>query len=141
MKVFFYGLFMDTKILQEKGVNATNPRKGYLEHYTLRIGERASLLPASGDRSWGLLMDIENNALDELYKEASVADYLPEEVLIITENGEMERAICYNLPESKLKGTNPAYAKALCALGKQMGLSRGIYRENKTDGHLLRMPI
>lgn len=30
MEVFFYGLFMDENILAKKGINPSNPRKGYL---------------------------------------------------------------------------------------------------------------
>ncbi|MDW3646058.1 MAG: gamma-glutamylcyclotransferase family protein [Bacteroidia bacterium] len=120
MLLFFYGLFMDIDILAKNGVNPTNPRKAYLEDYALKIGTRASLIPAKGERAYGLLMSLEKEAVTKLYAEASVSDYLAEEVEVVIENQESRNAICYNLPQEALSGTNASYAKALYALARQL---------------------
>jgi len=120
MEVFFYGLFMDTGILSKQGVKASNPRKAYLEDYSLKIGQRASLIPTKGERAYGLVMSLEQEAVKKLYSEASVADYLPEEVHIITSENENIKASCYNLPLEALSGRNESYARALYSLAKKL---------------------
>jgi len=122
MEVFFYGLFMDREILSKNGVKSSNPRMGFLLDYALKIGHRASLLPSPGERAYGILMTVESEAIQALYAEASVADYIPEEVNIVTTDNEQVAAICYNLPVELLTGTNETYARALHKLAKQLGL-------------------
>ena len=123
MQVFFYGLFMDEAILEKNGIQPSDPRLGYLDNYTLKIGNRASLIPSEGDQAWGLLMKVNPDAIQGLYAEPSVADYIPEEVIIHTASGESVEAFCYNLPLELLSGEpNTGYASALYDLGKVKGL-------------------
>ena len=123
MQVFFYGLFMDESILRKNGLQPSDPRIGYLDHYVLKIGNRASLLPKENERSWGVVMDVDQKAIQELYAEPSVADYVPEEVSITLNNGEVVPASCYNLPLELMTGKpNREYATALYELGKKLGL-------------------
>ena len=88
MEVFFYGLFMDLDILIKNGVSPSNPRKGYLNNYTLKIGNRASLIPCEKEKAYGIIMTINDEEIIKLYAEKSVADYIPEEVKVITETNE-----------------------------------------------------
>lgn len=120
MDVFFYGLFMDMDILAKNGMYPSNPRKGYLQDYTLKIGNRASLIPSKDERSYGVLMTVDAEILQELYAEPSVADYIPEEVIVHLESGDMVQAYCYNLPSELMTGTNPTYAASLHTLAKKL---------------------
>lgn len=120
-EVFFYGLFMDRTLLLQKGIRPANPRKGYLNNYALQIGNRASLLPSQGERAYGMVMSLAEDALQKLYSEVSVADYVPEIVDVITDTGQTVSATCYNLPAEFLTGTNAAYAQSLYALAQQEG--------------------
>jgi len=122
MDVFFYGLFMDEEILMKNGVAPSNPRKGYLNNYTLKIGNRASLIPADGEKAYGILMQVDDVKIKNLYAEKSVADYVPENVEIMTESNELVSATCYNLPLELLAGTNQNYAKLLYDLAKRLNL-------------------
>lgn len=121
MEVFFYGLFMDLNILSKNGITPSNPRRGYLNDYALKIGNRASLVPCKNEKSYGIVMTVDKDAIQNLYAEASVADYIPEEVNIITDSGDAVTATCYNLPADSLTGTNESYAKSLYILAKQEG--------------------
>ncbi len=121
MEVFFYGLFMDRAILHKKGIEPSNLRKGYLEDYALKIGNRASLIPCRNEKSYGIVMTVDDDKIPALYAEASVADYVPEEVNIITSDNESIKAICYNLPPESLEGTNTGYAESLYNLAKLEG--------------------
>ena len=120
MEVFFYGLFMDEDILKRKGIHPSNPRKGYLNNYTLKIGQRASLIPCENEQAYGILMEVSEEEISRLYAEKSVADYIPEEVEVVTESGECLIATCYNLPLELLTGTNAAYARSLYALAEKL---------------------
>lgn len=135
MEVFFYGLFMDIDILSKQGVKASHPRTAYLEDYSLKIGQRASLIPFEGERAYGVVMSLEEVAVEKLYSEASVADYLPEEVRIVSEKNERIKAVCYNLPLEALSGTNETYAKALSGLAKKLGFPQDYIEkiENMAD--------
>jgi hypothetical protein len=131
MEVFFYGLFMDTGVLLKNGIHPSNPRKGYLNNYTLKIGNRASLIPSEGERSYGIVMTIDKDAIRNLYAEASVADYIPEEVSIITHTNDSITATCYNLPLELITGTNTSYAKSLYTLAKQKGFPKAYLEKIK----------
>ncbi len=121
MEVFFYGLFMDVNILSKNGIRPSNPRKGYLKDYTLKIGNRASLIPCQNERAYGIVMTVDDDAIHDLYAEASVADYIPEEVNVIINSNESVTATCYSLPAESLTGTNESYAMSLYKLAKQEG--------------------
>ena len=120
--VFFYGLFMDESLLAAKGVTSSRATVGYVDGYGLRIGRRATLVPDEGNRAYGVLMTMRADDVRTLYSEQSVADYVSEAVSVVLPDGTLESAVCYNLPESKLKGTNPQYANALLTLAGKLGL-------------------
>ena len=120
MRVFFYGLFMDESILLKNDIAPTSSTKGYLKDYTLKIGNRASLIPCKNEKAYGLIMNIADEKIIKLYSEQSVADYIPEKVEIITELNERLSATCYNLPTALLAGTNTLYAKSLYDLAKKL---------------------
>ena len=58
-------------------------------------------------------MDITSDEAAELYAEESVADYVPEPVIVELMDGQQVAATCYNLPIDKVKGTNKDYAESL----------------------------
>jgi hypothetical protein len=120
MEVFFCGLFMDQDLLIKKGINPSNPRKGYLNNYELKIGNRASLIQSPKEKAHGIVMTISDDEIIKLYAEKSVADYVPEKVEVVTETNEHIIANCYNLPPDLMIGTNEAYAKSLYNLVKKL---------------------
>jgi hypothetical protein len=120
--VFFYGLFMDESLLASRGVHAREPTIGYVDGYGLRIGERATLLPESNSRAYGVLMKIASEDAAALYSEQSVADYVAEPVVVTLPGAIKVSAVCYNLPAEKLVGTNSEYAAALLSLATKLGL-------------------
>lgn len=124
MEVFFYGLFMDKDILIKNGINPSNPRKGYLNNYTLEIGNRASLIQCKNEKAYGIIMEVNDEEIIKLYAEKSVADYIPEKVKIVTESNEHLIATCYNLPLELLTGTNELYAKSLYELAKKLNFPK-----------------
>ncbi len=120
--VFFYGLFMDESLLASMGISPSRAAVGYVDGYGLRIGRRATLVPDETSRAYGVLMNIRTEQVRALYSEKSVADYVSESVSVVLPDGTHESAVCYNLPEGKLEGTNSRYASSLLMLAGKLGL-------------------
>ena len=122
MRVFFYGLFMDESLLATKSIEPSEVNLGFVDGYCLRIGERATLVRRPGSRAYGAMMDIAPSEATELYAEESVADYLPEPVIVELMDGTQVEATCYNLPGDKVTGANKEYAESLLDVATRLGL-------------------
>jgi hypothetical protein len=122
INVFFYGLFMDESLLASKGIRPKLSRLGYVDDLRLHIGERATLLPAKDSRSYGVLMEVTLDQAAGLYSDESVCDYVAEAVVVHLPDDKQVAAICYNLPASKLTGTNSRYAADLLALATRLSM-------------------
>ena len=116
MKVFFYGLFMDERLLATKRIAPSGIRAGFVDGYQLCIGERATLVPRPGGRAYGVVMEIASGEIEDLY-----ADYVPEPVIVELMDGAQVRATCYNLPGDKITGTNKDYAASLLEVATGLG--------------------
>jgi hypothetical protein len=111
---FFYGLFMDVDVLRESKVTPSNPRRAYVADFALRIGQRATLLPAAGARAYGMLIALTHRELERLYTAPGLEQYRPEAVLAQTLGGTLVPALCYNLREAPAAHErNPDYATRL----------------------------
>jgi Gamma-glutamyl cyclotransferase, AIG2-like len=121
--VFFYGLFMDAAVLEAKGVRGTGSQLGIVRHWSLCIGQRATLAPASGQAVHGVLMRLSLSEVERLYAEDSVRMYRPIAVLVETDEAEAVAALAYVLPEPPApQERNPEYASRLRALAERLGL-------------------
>lgn len=130
-KIFFYGLFMDRRLLTEKGLNPQTIGPAVLHGYRIHIGERATLLPSAASRAYGIVMDLPDEEADALYSEPSVRAYERERVRVtlLASNRDVE-VDCYNLPgELGMAGANPAYAKELSRLAEALGFDPAYARE------------
>jgi Gamma-glutamyl cyclotransferase, AIG2-like len=111
---FFYGLFMDIEILNEAGVRPLNPRKAYVDDFALRIGQRATLIPSTGNRTYGMIFALTHSKLERLYNAPGLTEYRSEAVLVHLLDGTTVAALCYNLLKPpKSKDRNPDYAAKL----------------------------
>jgi hypothetical protein len=111
---FFYGLFMDVGVLRSSGVAPENPRHAHVDHFALRIGERATLVQFAGARSYGMLMALTHSEFDRLYGAPGLDQYRPEAILATTRRGDTVPAMCYNLlVPPKPTERNPDYARRL----------------------------
>lgn len=118
---FFYGLFMDSGILRASQVVAANPRRAYVDGYALRIGRRATLVPASEARVYGMVFALTHDELEKLYTAPGLEQYRPEAILAHSMEGESLPALCYNLREAPgLDEANTPYAARLRAVLGQL---------------------
>src|ERR1700728_3417598 len=94
--VFFYGLFMDVRILNSKGLDPKNVVPASVPGFALRIGERATLVADSGSKAYGLLMYQTHDEVRKLYSEESVRAYQPEAVMAVLADNSPVPALCFN---------------------------------------------
>lgn len=116
--IFFYGLFMDTALLQEMGLGASVAVPAKLQGYKIHIGKRATLIQEPGCTSYGMLIELPDDEATTLYSAPDVCDYVPESVIAVRLNdGATQGALCYNLPADKrVEGFDAAYAQKLSNL-------------------------
>jgi hypothetical protein len=111
---FFYGLFMDVGVLRNSAVAPVNPRKAYVDGFALRIGNRATLVPAAGARAYGMVIALTRPELEKLYSAPGLDQYRAEAVLACCLDGGAVPALCYNLlTEPRADERNPDYAVRL----------------------------
>ena len=114
VEAFFYGLYMDLDVLREAGVAPLASRKAYVDGFALRIGRRATLLPAAGARAYGMLYAVTHAELERLYTAPGLEQYRPEAVIARPLEGTPTPALCYNLREApRPQERNPDYAERL----------------------------
>ena len=122
VKIFFYGLFMDIVLLREKGIEPVNVRAASAPDFSIRIGDRATLVSDPDSQAYGMLMELTHDEIEQLYSEPSVHVYRPEAISVKLSDGSHAAALCYNLPVPQTsEETNPEYAAKLCELARRLG--------------------
>ena len=129
--IFFYGLFMDVKLLQDMGFDPEVVGPAELQDYRIRIGNKATLVADAGFCSYGIVMRLPEDQAAALYAAPGVADYVPEEVdVVLLTTCDVLKAWCYNLPPDKVGGgVNTEYAEKLSRLLLDLGFPSGYAQE------------
>ncbi len=114
---FFYGLFMDVDLLRASGVSVSEACRAYVDDFALRIGRRATLVPSTGARAYGMVIALRHADLDRLYGAPGLEDYRAEAVVARLLDGGLAAALCYNLGEPPAPDErNAEYARRLAQL-------------------------
>ncbi len=124
VEVFFYGLYMDDSILKSRDVVAKNKRIGYVDGYRLRIGKNATLLRDKNSKSYGVICSIMHDDIYKLYGLAGLVNYVPEALIVRTDDSKKSPAMCYvllNPPHEE--EINSDYYQKLGSCMKEYGLS------------------
>jgi hypothetical protein len=115
---------MNDSLLKEKGFHPSPPILSHVDGYALKVGERATLVKATGERAYGYVMALSEEESNKLYGESSVADYRAEKVIATTSENVSLDVVVYNLPIEKLAGRNRQYAKSLAKIARDVGLPK-----------------
>jgi hypothetical protein len=108
-------------LLQANGITSPNLRVASVPGFQLRIGARATLVPAQSGRVFGVVASLAHDELERLYSGPGVQAYKPEAVLTYLPNGETLAALCYNLEEPPSPDEhNLDYASRLRALAERL---------------------
>lgn len=130
-RVFFYGLYMDSRLLEDTGLHPESFGIAKLCNYRIHIGDRATLIPDTGSTTYGVLMKLPGDEASQLYARPEVAGYEAEQVDVTLLNDESKQsAVSYILPEEALGADpNTEYAKRLAMLVTELGLPSAYARE------------
>ena len=123
-RIFFYGLYMDSGLLQSMGLRPRVVGAARLDDYQLRICRRATLVPARGKSSYGFLHELEPGEAEALYSRPEVRGYVPQAVKVtLLANAAVHDADCYVLESEETDAAPDAdYATRLAALVARLGL-------------------
>jgi hypothetical protein len=130
-RVFFYGLYMDSRLLEDMGFHPESSGIAKLRNYRIHIGDRATLIPDTGSTAYGVLMTLPGDEASQLYARPEVAGYQAESVdVTLLNDASKQAAVSYILPE-ETPGAHPntTYAKRLALLATQLGLPAAYARE------------
>lgn len=121
-EIFFYGLFMDERVLREKGIQPHASRKAVLNGYRLTIGERAMLFPDPSSQAFGMVHVLTERETNLLYAEPGLDMYRPETVIATFEDGSTRAVTTFNLQQTTTEAKfNVEYAKKLKSILEHLG--------------------
>ena len=119
---FFYGLYMDQSVLAEAGVTPRSPRRASADGFALKIGKRATLVPAPDSRVWGMVFALAPDDLAKLYGAQDLDTYQPQEIEVALENRAIIPARVYVLPQAAAPDErNADYAEKLKGVLTRLG--------------------
>lgn len=135
--VFFYGLFMDERILRDKGVEPLRPRRAVVAGYRLRIGRRARLVPEPGARAFGMVFALTDREIASLYAESGLELYRPESVRASFEDGTSAPVTAFNLDATQAEADpDLGYVARLRVVFERLGFPiEGLEGKGSAAGH------
>lgn len=123
---FFYGGYMNPDVLAASGTSPTQCEVGYVEGLKLCVGPIANLEETKGARAYGLLARLSHSDLDMLYggdpAALQGAVYLPEAVLVHTNDGRAVPAMTFVCPSLSGAAPDEAYVAKLITAAEKIGL-------------------
>src|SRR5215216_5472343 len=115
--IFFYGLFMDERVLRQKGVEPRASRKAVVHGYQPTIGQRAMLVPQSSSQAFGMVYELTEGEIDSLYSQPGLNMYRPMTVIATFAGGSADPVTTFNLQETSAdEEPNLEYAAKLRAV-------------------------
>lgn len=118
VNIFFYGLFMDMGMLQQRGLTPHNPQVARLDGYDLDIRERATLIRKAGARAYGIVTALTHEDISTRYADPRVRESRPEAVVVTLADARQVPAWCDTLPQVTGASRNPVYARRLVEVAK-----------------------
>ena len=99
VQVFFYGSFMNLRVLEEAGIPKRPFAPAAIHGYELVIQPHANITEAGDGVVYGILANITHAELETLYSThlgtITTAHYLPEATLVSTRGGKIVPAMVY----------------------------------------------
>ncbi len=119
--VFFYGLYMDPSLLEQKGIIPRNPRGAKVEGYAIRVGQRVTLLREAGKSAFGMVYSLTHAEIHSLYWGAGIEVYRAEPVVAhIIGDGSVPALCCILLVPPETDESNAEYAAQLRTVLKRL---------------------
>jgi hypothetical protein len=121
VSVFFYGSFIDPRVLAEVDVVPESLEVARLPGFDIVIGPLANLVRSDRDCVYGVVCRATHAELARLYGQAWVGTYLPEAVVVETAGGRLVPALCYLAPDPAPARPAPGYVEKIVGAGRAHG--------------------
>jgi hypothetical protein len=95
VRVFFYGSFIDRDVLARVHYHPDKMEVARLDGFDITMRPLATLIQYDGRCVYGVLANATHAELQRLYGEDWVRAYLPEAVVVTTQDGAFHPALCY----------------------------------------------
>jgi hypothetical protein len=122
--VFFYGSYINRAVLKEVEFVPERWEVARLSGFDIRIQPRANLVRSEAHCVYGIVATGTHAELARLYAHAHDVlgeTYLPEAVLVETQNGTWRPALCYLCPEMQPRPADPAYVERIAVPAREYG--------------------
>ncbi|MES9857265.1 MAG: gamma-glutamylcyclotransferase family protein [Sedimenticola sp.] len=119
--VFFYGSFMNEKVLSKAGVSPRNLRAAKLSDYSIVISPRATIKPNPDGILYGLVGRLSHAELDKIYAKDwfGFGAYVPEAVILEVDSTIQIPALCYICWGMEPAPTTEEYISLMLEVGEQ----------------------
>jgi hypothetical protein len=121
VRVFFYGSFINRKVLAEGGFVPERVEVARLWGFDIRIQPLANLVRSDRHCVYGITCEATHAELAKLYGQGWVGTYLPEAVLIQTEDGRLMPALCYIAPPAPAAPAAADYVERIAGPAREYG--------------------
>ena len=111
--VFFYGLYMDPELLEQKGVKPRDPRPAYVDGFELNIGNKATLIRKPGAVAHGMVYSLTHAEIHALYGGAGLHEYAPEAITAYLGKDAIPVLSCNLIEPPGIGESNPEYEQKL----------------------------
>lgn len=132
VQVFFYGSFMNLKVLEEAGLKKRPFAPACIHGYELTVQPHANITESGDGVVYGILANMTHSELEVLYGGhlASITDapYHPEAMLVFTRGGKIAPAMVYIATDMKPGIADGAYIDRLIKAASDYGFPAW-YRE------------
>ena len=120
VEAFFYGLYMDPKLIESLGFEPITVEKAEVNSYALDLFGAAKIVPREDSVVWGNIIKLSKNDLQAMYSFETTEIYSSEVIQAKDSNGHYKLVNCYNLPESPDEPFNKDYHQKLLNLLKEL---------------------
>lgn len=95
--IFFYGLYMDPGLLEERDVYPRHPRLASIKDHQLCIGNYSTILRHPGERAYGVVYSLTHNEIIKLYPDTAQTLYGAEALMTELRDGTCIAAVSWIL--------------------------------------------
>ena len=145
--VFFYGSFMEPKVLARFRAFPRNLQPARLSGWRIGFTPFATILPRRGSLVWGVVGTATPRELERVYGQALFPEkgaghrYFPEAVVVSARGGRRIPALVYVSTKRGSRRPSPEYVEILLKVSRRRRFPRAYIRELETFGGVCTLRI
>ncbi len=136
VSVFFYGSFMNDKVLSKARVSPRNLRRAKLSGFSIVVSPRATIVPEHHGCVYGLVGELTHLELDKIYAKDwfGFGSYVPEAVLLEETGCSETPALCYICWDMEPASASREYLSLMLEVGQLYGFPTSYLEEISSFG-------